>query len=139
MKANSVLFLLITLLALIAGGCTSQPPAKAQAAFDQTFTLKTVMNEKGMVFVGVGGEIDGVTNPDLTVRPGQDIRLVLLNGDGMPHDLAIPDLNVQIAMITTNGEAREAVFKTGETGIFAYFCTISGHRQAGMEGKLIVQ
>jgi nitrite reductase (NO-forming) len=30
------------------------------------------------------------------------------------------------------------VFRAGEAGEFAYFCTVPGHRAAGMEGKLIV-
>jgi len=35
----------------------------------------------------------------------------------------------------------EFVFTKGErqTGVFPYFCTVPGHRQAGMEGKLIVR
>jgi len=34
----------------------------------------------------------------------------------------------------------EIVFTVGknQSGTYPYFCTVPGHRQAGMEGKLIV-
>ncbi len=66
------------------------------------------------------------------------IHLTLINGDGMPHDLAVPDLNVHTAMAMAKGDAVEVVFEAGDPGEFVYYCTVSGHRQAGMEGRLIV-
>jgi nitrite reductase (NO-forming) len=138
MKIKCLLFLLLGLLAVFAGGCTPQPPAKAQAAFDAEFKLKTSMEAGKMVFVGVGGEIDGLINPDLRAQPGDAIHLVLVNGDGMVHDLAIPDLGVHTPVIMTQDNQAEVTFETNEAGIFSYFCTISGHRQAGMEGRLVV-
>jgi nitrite reductase (NO-forming) len=138
MKTLHVWFLLLTLLTLIAGGCTPQPPAKAQADFAATYTLTTMMKDGKMAFVGVGGEIDGATNPDLKAQPGDRIRVTLINGDGMPHDLAIPELDVQSSMVTAKGQTADVVFEISATGEFAYYCTISGHRQAGMEGRLIV-
>ncbi len=131
-------FLILTLLSLIAGGCTPQPPAVAQADFDATFTLETAMIDGGMAFVGVGGEIDGVTNPDILAQRGDYVRVTLINGDGMTHDFAIPDLNAHTTLVTAKGQTTKIDFEIGEVGEFAYYCTVSGHRQAGMEGRLIV-
>jgi nitrite reductase (NO-forming) len=139
MKNLIVAFLLLTVLALVVGGCKPQPPAQAQAEFVVEFTLTTSMHTGKMVFVGVGGEIDGLNNPDLLARQGDIVHITLVNGDGMPHDLAIPDLNAQTIIVTAKGKTTDVVFETNGTGEFAYYCTISGHRQAGMEGKLIVQ
>jgi nitrite reductase (NO-forming) len=130
--------LLLALLALAAGGCKPQPPAKAQAEFDAQFVLKTAMEGGRMVFLGVGGEIDGLINPDLRVQPGDTIYLTLLNGDGMAHDLAIDDLGVKTALIISESDSVHTVFEVSEAGVYAYYCTVSGHRLAGMEGKLIV-
>jgi nitrite reductase (NO-forming) len=138
MKTLRVWFLLLALLALIAGGCTPQPPAKAQADFDVEFTLTTSMDTGRMAFVGVGGEIDGVINPDLVARQGDKVRVTLINGDGMPHDFAIPDLDAHTSMVSAKGQTAEVVFEIGAAGEFAYYCTVPGHRQAGMEGRLIV-
>lgn len=131
-------FLLLAMLALIAGGCTPQPPARAQANFDAEFTLTTSMGERGMAFVGVGGEIDGLSNPDLVVRQGDAVHITLINGDSMPHDFAALDLNAQTPMVTVKGQSMDVTFETVAAGEFAYYCTVSGHRQAGMEGRLIV-
>jgi len=138
MNALRAASLLLALLALIAGGCTPQPPARAQADFDVEFTLTTSMDTGIMVFLGVGGEIDGLINPVLVAQQGDKVRVILLNGDGMPHDFAIPDLNAQTTMVTTKAQTAEVVFEIGAAGEFAYYCTVPGHRQAGMEGRLIV-
>lgn len=130
--------LLITLLVLAAAGCGPQPPANAQAAFDVEFTLKTSMDSGRMIFVGVGGEIEAMTNPDMVVRQGDRVHIILINDDGMPHDLAIPDLSAQTTMITEKGQTTDLVFEISSAGEFTYYCTVSGHRQAGMEGKFIV-
>jgi nitrite reductase (NO-forming) len=91
-----------------------------------------------MVFVGVGGEIDGAVNPDLKVGPEDVIRVVIVNGDGIPHDFAIPEFGVQTPLVTIKGQTMDVVFEASEIGEFAYYCGVSGHRQMGMEGKLII-
>lgn len=105
-----------------------------------SFTLQTNVFEGRIVYVGVGGEIDGVTNPDLVVHPGETVRVVLVNGDGMPHDLYLPDFNVKTPLLISKGKTAELSFTVGEnrTGTYVYYCTQPGHRQAGQEGKLIV-
>lgn len=138
MNTLRISFLLLALLTLVAGGCTPLPPAKAQEDLDVAFTLKTTLIDGRMVFLGAGGEIDGMTNPDLMAQPGDRIRVTLINDDGMPHDLAIPDLNAQTTMITAKGQTVDVVFEIREVGEFTYYCTVPGHRQAGMEGRLIV-
>lgn len=29
-------------------------------------------------------------------------------------------------------------FKAGKSGVYPYLCTVAGHRQAGMEGRLVI-
>jgi len=64
-------------------------PASAALPQEATveFTLKTAMAEGKMVFVGVGGDIDGLVNPDLVVEPGAVVKVNLVNGDGPEHDI----------------------------------------------------
>lgn len=104
------------------------------------FALETQKTGGKMVFAGVGGEIDGVINPDLVVQPGDTVRLVLTNGDGIPHDLAIPEFDVKSGLVSKKGQSSEVSFTVpgDSSGIYDYFCTLPGHRQAGQEGKLIV-
>lgn len=136
MMSRGAYFLLFVLLTFAVGGCGPQPPVPQDV--DLEFMLETAMLEGRMVFVGVGGEIDDVVNPDLKVDSGQSVRVVIINGDGISHDFAIPDLNVQSPLVVTKGQTATVTFEVGESGVFDYYCTVSGHRQMGMEGKLIV-
>lgn len=104
------------------------------------FNLQTGIVDGHMVFVGVGGEIDGIVNPDLVIQAGRKISLRITNGDGIPHDLLILDLNIQVPLVNGKGTATEVDFtvRGDQAGTYSYFCTVSGHRQAGMEGKLII-
>jgi len=129
--------LTLILLSLAVGGCGSQPPSPQ--AVDAEFTLQTAMLEGSMVFVGVGGEIDGRVNPDLNVSVGEMIRVALVNGDGIPHDFALPDLNAHSALVSAKAQTTGVVFRVSQAGGFIYYCAVAGHRQMGMEGRLIVR
>ncbi|MCC7208175.1 MAG: hypothetical protein IT323_12775 [Anaerolineae bacterium] len=115
-------------------------PVTTRAVTLVEFSLETGIVDGRMAFVGVGGAIDGVVNPDLVVPPGSVVHLTVINGDGMPHDLAVPDLGVQLPMISGAGATSEARFlvEVAHVGTHSYFCTVAGHRQAGMEGRIVV-
>jgi len=150
------LFLIILTLALLLGACNAQPDRAAAGAPAETatvlpppyveFTLQTVINEGKLAYIGIDGEvdgvkIDGVINPDLLVQPGDVLRLILLNGDGMPHNLYLPDFNAQTSFVSKVGDQTEIIVEVGDVqpGTYVYYCTVPGHRQAGQEGKLIVR
>lgn len=135
MKRTLLLITLFCAGLLVLVGCTGQ--AGAETA-DQTFSLRTGMVDGRMAYIGVGGAIDGLANPDLTVRAGQRVRIELINGDGATHDLALPDLKRQTPLITGQGKRASVTFTAAAGGVYAYICTVSGHRQAGMEGRLVV-
>ncbi|MCZ7569089.1 MAG: copper-containing nitrite reductase [Ardenticatenaceae bacterium] len=105
---------------------------------DVTFTLQTAMGEKGLGFVGVGGDIDGVRNPTLKVAKGAVVQIVLIDGDGMEHDLTVPDFNAHTDRVRAKDDKSMLTFRADREGQFAYFCSVPGHRQAGMEGQIVV-
>jgi nitrite reductase (NO-forming) len=102
------------------------------------YSLKTAIADGKMVFIGVGGDIDGKVNPNLKAAKGDVIEILLVNGDGAPHDLVVPDLQVGTEMISGQGAQATLKFQVNEEGRFAYICSVPGHRQAGMEGTLLV-
>lgn len=113
----------------------------ASSAGANEFTLETAIVDGRMGFVGRGGTIDGVVNPDLHVEAGATLLINVINQDGIPHDLSIPDFGAKTALVS--GKDKVATLSLAldkeQSGTFAYFCTVLGHRQAGMEGRLIVQ
>lgn len=135
MKTVTLLGILLLLGSLVLTGCGDQVDA---SAVDQHFTLRAGMVEGRMAYIGVGGTIDGLANPDLTVKAGQWVRIELINDDGAAHDLALPDLGRQTPLLMGQGKTASFTFKASDSGAYLYFCTVSGHRQAGMEGRLVV-
>jgi nitrite reductase (NO-forming) len=143
-KLYSKCYILLVFSILILSGCKERLVA-AGAGEELTsppveFTLMTSNADGRIVYVGVGGESDGVINPDLVMQSGEAVRITLINGDGMLHDLSVPDFNAKTALIGSKGKSVEVNFTIGEdqSGVYSYFCTQPGHRQAGQEGRLVV-
>jgi hypothetical protein len=63
------------------------------AVVDVSYTLVTGVSGAQLVYIGQGGEIDGVVNPELTASPGDTVEIILINGDGAEHDIAVPEVN----------------------------------------------
>ncbi len=105
---------------------------------DVAFTLKTSIAEGRLVFIGVGGTIDGVVNPDLTVGTDQVVQITLVNGDGVLHDVVAPDFGAKSEQIARKDSSTAIVFRADKSGRYFYYCSVPGHRAAGMEGKIIV-
>jgi plastocyanin len=77
-----------------------------------------------------------VFTPDTISAPQGDIKVTLVNAGGVEHDFMIDELTG--AHIHVNvGETNDATF-AATPGTYTYYCTIPGHRQAGMEGTLTV-
>ncbi len=135
------LLAIAALLVLALASCAIPPEDVELAAADLTgevhYTLRTSM-EGGLAFVGVGGAIDGVTNPTLAAAPGDTVTITLINGDGMPHDLTIDTLGVTTGELATENSSATISFVVGEAGTLSYYCSVPGHRQAGMEGLIQV-
>lgn len=103
-----------------------------------TFTLRTGIAAGRMVYIGVGGAIDGQVNPTLTVHEGELVQVNLINGEGAEHDVFIDQYNARSSVVVGKNASSTFSFTASKPGEFAYFCTIAGHRQAGMEGLVRV-
>jgi len=114
--------------------------SESSATVDVEFTLKTIAEGGKLLYIGVGGEIDGIINPDLVVQSGAVVHIILVNGDGMVHDLFLPDFDTKTDYVKKLGDQAEIVLEIDDMqpGSHVYYCTLPGHRKAGQEGKLIV-
>ncbi len=105
---------------------------------DVTFTLRTDIADGKLVFVGETGAIKGLVNPSLAVAEGAIVQINLVNGDGATHDISVPDFASTSNPLNTKGASTAIVFKADKKGDFKYICTLPGHVQAGMIGKIVV-
>jgi nitrite reductase (NO-forming) len=134
---RSLLKLLVLLLLIVpVAAIAAKRSSPASYTPDVTFTMKTAIAEGKLVFIGQSGAIDGMINPTLRVAPNAVVQITLVNGDGATHDIVAPDFNAKSDVITTIGASTVLVFRATKTGGFAYYCSIPGHRAAGMEGRL---
>jgi len=94
---------------------------------------------------------------DITANVGQPIKLVLKNNGTVLHDLVSMDAKVEVkaehgaehAMPGMADPALHAAVEAGKQstleftatapGTYTFYCTESGHQEAGMTGKLIVK
>jgi plastocyanin len=61
------------------------------------------------------------------------------NPSGTPHDIAIEGNGVKGAGKVVQDGGVSEVKVTVKPGTYAFFCTVPGHREGGMEGKLTVK
>jgi nitrite reductase (NO-forming) len=129
------------------GASPTPQPAQTQAAQaapdiayipDARYTLRSGIADGRMAYVGQGGAIDGKVNPVLTAVEGQVVQLTLINGEGAEHDIAFPDQNTTSPRVTGKGASTTIAFRADKSGDFVYFCSVPGHRLAGMQGQFLV-
>ncbi len=124
----------------------AQPAAAAPSAEqravsylpDIRYTLRSGIAEGRMVYLGVGGTIDGQVNPILSAAEGQVVQVTLLNGEGAEHDIVFPDQDAKSPRISGKGTSTTFVFRAVRSGDFIYFCSVPGHQLAGMQGQFLV-
>ncbi len=94
---------------------------------------------------------------EITVEAGQTVKLVLKNNDaGTDHDLEAEGLMVRVvsggagsehgehggggtlAVHAAAGEGSSVVFVADTPGTYEIYCTVDGHRDAGMVGTIKV-
>jgi mono/diheme cytochrome c family protein len=81
-----------------------------------------------------GGQLKYVT--DVAKAPAGPIQVQMPNTSGVTHDLVIEGTNIKTPEISKGIAKASGVLKPG---VYTYFCSVPGHRQAGMQGKLTVK
>ena len=79
---------------------------------------------------------NGTRNPTLKANKGSRVRITMTNGETMTHDISLEKLGVKSASIIEKGATPSIDFIAEADDI--YFCTVPGHRAAGMVGKIQV-
>lgn len=101
------------------------------------FVLRTRFNSGGFFYEGVGDEISSIRNPTLEIDSGEVVAIAIINGDGVIHNLVIAGMNIYSKPVG-RGESTSVTFIANELGEYAYYCSVPGHREAGMTGRLVI-
>lgn len=77
------------------------------------------------------------TQTELVVPANTEITINLVNNGAAVHTFTIDELDVASGDLAS-GETSSVTFDTGEPGEYEFYCSIPGHREAGMVGTLTV-
>jgi nitrite reductase (NO-forming) len=111
---------------------TAEPTAEATAEP----TGEATAEPTGVVVPVSGGDL--FYDPDsLTIPADTDVTITLTNDGAVQHDLFQPDMDVQTDILEA-GESGSVVVNL-PAGTYRFWCTVPGHRDAGMSGTLTVE
>lgn len=97
-------------------------------------------------------------SPDrIQVPAGKTVLLRMRNAGDMEHDFQVDGLRAEmmdnmsmagshagmsagmVALHTPKGKSASMTFRTDQRGTYEFYCTISGHKELGMKGTLLVE
>lgn len=77
------------------------------------------------------------TPDEIKVNVGDAVRVTYKNTMGT-HDWTIDEFNAKTKLLDA-GQEEAVEFVADKTGSFEFYCSVPGHREAGMKGTLIVE
>jgi plastocyanin len=75
---------------------------------------------------------------DLSAKPGK-VTIDFDNPSAIPHNVVIEEDGKELAGFEPIAEGKEAVSADLKAGTYTFYCSVPGHREAGMEGTLTVE
>lgn len=110
-------------------GVNSEPPTrvdnKAQEAGGHKYYSQIEIESRAFFF-----------KPDVfEVKAGEPVTVMVRSFGN--HNFSIDELNIHIP--TPDGQTTKIEFTPKEKGVYRYYCSLPGHREAGQIGTLVVQ
>jgi len=149
MKKIAALFaLLLAALALVACGGGSDTTGEETAAAPETTKEAEGEKEAEGGSAGSAAAVDieadpsgqlAFTSDEASAKAGK-VTVNFTNSSPVPHDVRIESSGgEEVGGTEVISESSESATVELEPGEYTYFCSIPGHRQAGMEGTLTVK
>ena len=125
---HRILFALVLALLLFTPPVHAQEPptppapgvAHSTAPRAASFALRTGIAQGGMVFIGSGGDIEGVINPALMVHERETVQIMPINGEGAEHDIVLDDFAARSNLVVARGASSTLAFSADKVGEFFY-------------------
>lgn len=147
MKKLFILLLFLAVFVLAACGGSQEAAEPAADAEHQEVTVEAV----DLAF----------TPGTVEVAAGQPVKLTLQNNGALEHDFSIMEIEVEgvheeagehddeaghtmtvdpeLHVAAAAGTAGSLEFTANHAGTYEFFCSVTGHKEAGMVGTLIVE
>ena len=117
----------VAAMALLAAGCTSQETPETDEGADTPGDAEATFVAADVVF----------TQAPERLSTGE-LAVELVNDGALLHNVTIEELDDLLVVQAGGGESATGSV-TLEPGTYTYYCSVPGHREAGMEGTLTVE
>jgi plastocyanin len=149
---NKTLLIIGVIILLVIGGYFIfmrgyQTPTSAPSAPTPPVLQSEVTTTEGGVlaptppsireFTVVGSEFS-FSPSSISVSAGERVKIIFKNEGKAPHNLVIQGLGIGTRTIG-GGQTDTVEFTAPSSGTYTFYCSVPGHRSAGMEGKLEVK
>jgi plastocyanin len=141
--------LLVLTAVLVLAGCSKQEPefvANDQVPAEQRTTEAPTPGAGGEqqppgqvqgTWVVEGAELAYDQAP--TTLPAGNVTIQLQNIAGLQHDVTFEGVRNERPIVEVNGRGTDTGTVELEPDTYTYYCSVPGHREAGMEGTVTVQ
>ena len=133
-----VFVLFLTLFVLIAAGCGG---GDDESSSSDNATTETSGGSAGGGNLALAADPDGAPKFDPTAleAPAGTVVIDFTNDSSNPHNVTIEGNGIEeVASDTVTGDSA-SVTADLEPGTYTFYCSVDGHRAAGMEGTLTVK
>ena len=145
MKNVPVAVLLVLLASFALAACGSSSGTSTTSS--ETTSESTESAGGGEEAGGSGGSLKIETassglafSSDTAESKAGEVTLEFSNGQSTPHDVALEDSSGKtVGQTEVIAEGEDTAVVNLKPGTYKFFCTIPGHREAGMEGTLTVK
>jgi len=112
-----------------AKGSATTIPASSPAAINQSGQPQDTQNQQTVTMVDIAFQPS-----ELTIPANTDVTIVLTNKGASVHNFNIDDLNIHSGDIQPGQQGIVTI--NAAPGDYQYYCSIPGHKEAGMIGTL---
>lgn len=142
----ALLFVLLASIALVAcGGSSSSSSSTASESTAESTESGAGGGEEtssgGGATLNIETASSGLAFSNKTAESeAGEVTVDFKNGQSIPHDVAFEDSSGKtVGKTEVVAEGEDSAVVNLKPGTYKFFCTIPGHREAGMEGTLTVK
>lgn len=125
------------LIALNIGGeIQTGPTAAASPESEETAATPAEGDDTGASFEV--HTVDIAFEPtELTIPANTDVTITIINDGALQHDFYIDELGIESDLLNSGDSTTVTI--NAAPGTYEYYCSVTGHREAGMVGTLTVE
>lgn len=116
---------------------TAPPPANSGDGDEGGDATPETGGENGAAVTVEAQDPAAWSTNEITVKPGDTIAVVPSGGLG--HDFTVDELGIHEVLDPGGDTVMITIPEDAEPGEYVFYCSVPGHREAGMEGTLIIE